>query len=82
MIKAMSVGSDGRQNIVLGLSHENLRRLKDKQPIIVDTKELGMAKGPRIIVCAGETEDAIRLEFESLGVHMDAAKRGFLWDRK
>jgi hypothetical protein len=44
--------------LIIGLSAENIRRLTDDQPIVFDAADLGLP--PMVIlVCAGETEDAI-----------------------
>lgn len=48
MIKAKGKGPDGRTNIVMGISEENVRRLKLGQPIYYDPAQLGFEHGEEI----------------------------------
>ena len=69
MLKLSGVGQrkDGRsfQLIVLGLSHENLKRLKQDKPIIVRGEEVGLPEA-EILIFSGRTEAAMMRELESL----------------
>ena len=61
MIKART-----KNQIVLGLSHENLKRLKDQQPIKINLKELKFDSSIdineiEIFIFAGETEESMYL---------------------
>jgi hypothetical protein len=57
MIKVRGQTTDGQPIIVIGLSHENLRRLKRGEPIDFDLSEIGLTGG--CIILAGKTEKAI-----------------------
>lgn len=59
MIKFVAHDKDGRALLGLGLSDENLRRLRKNRPIAVDPRDLGI-EGPRIMVFAGPDEDSMR----------------------
>lgn len=48
----------GRPLIGLGLTDENLARLRSDEPMIVDTQELGLEGGPYIVVFAGAEDEA------------------------
>ena len=53
----------------LGLSHENLWRLKDGQPVVVRLADLGFEGSPHeVLIFAGETEAAIIDRFEARGL--------------
>lgn len=56
MIKAISETPDG-SFILLGLSEENLRRLREGKPLLVQMSELGHEG--RVVIVYGETEEAI-----------------------
>ena len=64
MIKALSKDKNGESVILLGLSHENLRRLREDQPILCDLRELGLTG--KVIIMAGETEDTIKVQIEDV----------------
>jgi hypothetical protein len=57
----MLIARAGDSHILLGLSHENLRRLKAGEPIHLTRESHGMAlpAGISIVILAAETEDAI-----------------------
>lgn len=57
MIKAKMNSGD----LVFGLSEENLTRLKKKQPILINLKEMGL-ESRNVIITYGETEDEIYKE--------------------
>lgn len=55
-------GKTGGQLLVLGLSYENLKRLKEGQPIFLSRKTHGLTIPPNIniVILAGETEDTMK----------------------
>lgn len=57
-------GKDGKpfHLILLGLSHGNLRLLKEGKPIDMDGTEIGLPEGTRIFIFSGETEQAMARE--------------------
>lgn len=57
MIKAKMSNGD----LVFGLTSENINKLKDKQPIVINLKDLGL-EDKKIIITYGETEDQIYIE--------------------
>lgn len=63
MIKMIGQGPNGSM-VIFGLSHENLRRLKDGQPIKVNMAELGQEG--EIIIFSGETEATMQAELANL----------------
>lgn len=65
MIKAI-LDVSGMQIAVLGLTRENIDRLLDNQPIMLDLSQLGLAP-QRIAILAGETEDDIIQDLRALG---------------
>lgn len=54
MIKAKMTNGD----ILFGLSEENIKLLKEKKPIVINLKDVGLEER-KIIICFGETEDKI-----------------------
>lgn len=69
MLKCVAGGeNDGApfRLIVLGLSHMNINKLLDGKPIDIDGTEVGLPAGTRIIIFAGETEQSMARELESL----------------
>ncbi len=58
MIKCVARGAQGAV-VVLGLSHENLRRLRDGQPIRFYGDELGLPGVHAVTIFAGESEDTM-----------------------
>ena len=50
----------GRSNkgdvLLLGLSYENLRRMKDGKPVAIDLKARQMETAEHVVIFAGETE--------------------------
>lgn len=62
MIKALSTGKpDGSRTLLLGLSDENWRRLRQEdRPVAVNLQDLDPTLPPlTVVVCAGATEDEI-----------------------
>jgi hypothetical protein len=68
MVTATATGSsNGKQIIVLGLSWENLRRLKECQPIHVDaTTHAGFPEQLSILIFSGETESTMARQMREL----------------
>jgi hypothetical protein len=57
VINFTGTSTDGRTFLSVGLSHENLRRLKADQPIRIDLTKLGIVVPPHeVVIFAGETE--------------------------
>ena len=63
MIKFTSKGKKGTL-IGIGLSYENLRRLKKGKPIYVDLTKLGEEQG-ELLIFAGKNEDTMAKQLES-----------------
>ena len=59
--------ASGPENVILGLSKENIRRLKLGQPIVFEGKEI-QVPGKRFIIMYGETEDTIAAELRKQGL--------------
>jgi hypothetical protein len=57
----MSGTKGDRRMILLGLSEGNLMRLREKKPIVINGEEMNLP-GLDIIICWGETEDALAKE--------------------
>jgi len=68
MIKAKT--SDGK--IILGLSEENIIRLKQGKPIAINLKEMGVGDIP-LFIMYGKTEADIVVQ---LGIDMDIETQG------
>lgn len=60
MFKAAARTNQGHL-IILGLSHENLRRLKQGEPIRIDMEDLGI-KGSTCFIFSGKDEKAMAKE--------------------
>lgn len=63
MIKFTTTTADNRKLLGLGLSHENLKRLKDNQPIRFKGEPLGL-EGIDILIFAGKTETSMAQELD------------------
>ena len=63
MIKFTATTADGRKLLGLGLSHENLERLKNNQTIRFKGEPLGM-RGVDILIFAGKTEASMSEELD------------------
>lgn len=61
MVRFEMVGTNGRQIIGLGLSDENIKRLKDKQPIYFSLEEFGFEESS-VVIMWGKTEGEIAAE--------------------
>lgn len=64
MIKMVLDTNEG-QMFIFGLSYMNLDKLREGRPIAFDTSEVGI-EGSKFVIMAGETEEAIADELESL----------------
>jgi hypothetical protein len=62
MIKMGGATKSGRKFVLLGLSEINLIRLRQKKPIVVHGVEVGVPDMETLIICWGETEDALNKE--------------------
>ena len=58
MLKIRTTLSNGRNLLILGLSHMNLERLKAEQPIAFRGETVGLP-GIEILIFAGETEQSM-----------------------
>lgn len=66
MIKAKLSNGD----LVFGLSEENVRRLKEGQPVKINLKDMGL-EDRNILIVYGETEEKI---YEEMLPHIDLSK--------
>ena len=68
---------EGDELLMLGLSHQNVRRLLSGEPIHIHRSSHGdgIPKGWRILICAGETEKSIESDFRKAGVVDEATPR-------
>jgi hypothetical protein len=57
MIKARGTKPDGGEFVLLGLSHGNLDRLRNGEPIMFDGRPYGIPMD--VVIMAGETEARI-----------------------
>jgi hypothetical protein len=64
MIKATMQTNEGKNIVLLGLSKENLERLKEGKPIHINGSELGIAND--ILIMYGETEAHIYKELQPM----------------
>jgi hypothetical protein len=71
MICASAVSGDGRPLVLLGLTPENLRRLRGGEPILVDLRELGV--DARVSITFGQTERALVASLRALGLELPGA---------
>lgn len=68
MVIATGDREDGRQLLLVGLSRENLRLLRQDRPIVITPEtHPGCPQGYEILVMYGETEAAIAQRLRSLG---------------
>lgn len=72
MIKATIADREGRPRmLLLGLSHENLNRLRGGEPIKFNQQEVGFTDDVEVLIFAGKTEAEIVAEFEQRGLIND-----------
>jgi len=64
MIKATMKGKDDRNILLLGLSQENVNRLKEGKPIHINGDELGLDND--VVLIYGETEAHIYKELQPM----------------
>lgn len=67
MIK-FKAGKPGHLVLGIGLTHKNLELLKDGKPILIDGHEMGLGDVCKVIVFAGETEEALHNELKERGM--------------
>ena len=65
MIKAVIYGET--PTLILGITRENIDRMLDNKPLVVDTAKLDLPK-INIIIIAGETYEDVREDLRSIGV--------------
>ena len=58
MIKFTATTADNRKLLAMGLSFENLKRLKDNQPIRFKGEDVDL-DGMDVLIFAGETEESM-----------------------
>lgn len=63
MIKARLKTINGTRVYLIGLSDENVKRLKAGQPIQFDAKDIGIPEGGQVLIVHGTTEQEIAKEF-------------------
>lgn len=66
MIKAKFNNGD----LVFGISAENVKRLKEGQPIVINLKDMGL-EDRKVLITYGETEDDI---FKEMLDHIEAER--------
>lgn len=67
MIRAVFSRGDGKRKLLLiGLSEENVRRLRDGKPVLLEGEEIGLDVD--VCVCHGETEQALMGELRAIGL--------------
>jgi hypothetical protein len=76
VIKARGRTNDGRDLVLLGLSHENVARLFADEPIVVPTsapgpRGIGLDGGPVVVIVAGSDEDAIVESLRAAGLEAE-----------
>jgi hypothetical protein len=65
VIKAVAERPGGRAALILGLSHENVKRLMDGKPIHFEADQLGLDKWD-VIIFVGETEQAMEEDLKGM----------------
>jgi hypothetical protein len=65
MIKFTATAADGRKILGIGLSHVNLERLKDNQPIRFKGEDVDL-DGMDILIFSGKTEDSMAKQMDPL----------------
>lgn len=63
MIKALLKGEGQEDILILGLSDENVRRLKKGNPIGFNLSEVGLSP-TKVFIIQGETEQSMKEELE------------------
>jgi hypothetical protein len=73
VIKGRAAGRNGRDVVLLGLSHENVARLFADEPMVIRTdlpppEGVSLPGGPTIILIAGSDEDALVEKLRASGL--------------
>jgi hypothetical protein len=63
-------GNEEGEILLLGLSRENVRRLSNREPIVLKraTHGNGIPQGWEILICFGETEEELFAELKQSGM--------------
>lgn len=67
MLKVVTRNAFGQPTVFLGLTKENVQRLRDNQPIGLDMGELGLGDG-KIVLLYGEDQAELVDDLRSLGI--------------
>ena len=62
-----TLGADGTSLVGLGLSEENIQRLKEGQPILIHGEEIGLPE-IKIAIMYGKTEQTLYEDLKKSGV--------------
>lgn len=70
MIKAAGRDGNGRPLLVLGITAENVAKLKQGDPILIRSEQMGRLGLPELslVICYGDTEGNIIAELEAQGL--------------
>jgi len=52
--------------ITLGLSHKNLKKLKQGLPIVIDMEKMGYTRISKIMIFSGETEQTMKNDIDKV----------------
>jgi hypothetical protein len=68
MLGGRGTGKDGKETeiMIIGLSHENLNRLKQGQPITCKASDFGCSGNIQIIIFSGDTEQSMTRDVQEL----------------
>jgi hypothetical protein len=61
----MKAKTDNGDIVILGLSEENIKRMKDNKPMLIDLKEVGIP-GIKIMIFTGKTEEEMFEDFKEI----------------
>lgn len=80
MIRAVTKGKEGEPVVILGITRDNIERLKRGHPIAVDLSEFGLAlRGAvdhtKVTVLYGETHEEVVDIIEGAGVKLPQGAR-------
>jgi hypothetical protein len=77
MVKAGANGADGKRIVILGITEENVRRLRDGKPIHVHGDEVG-APDVTIFIMYGKDNKDVARQLEETGFRLppDPPKQG------
>ena len=67
MIKFSGKNRDGRLVFGFGISEENVKRLKDDNPILINLEDLSDVVGD-VVIFYGETEEQMEEKLRALGI--------------